>query len=121
MSSATHSRPRPFVLIVMDGWGINPRTDGNAIALARTPNIDRISAAWPHTLLQASGPSVGLPEGQMGNSEVGHLNIGAGKKVVQDFTRITAAIDDGSFFQNPALLAAVAHVKQNGTALHLCG
>src|SRR5579883_2504055 len=121
MSTSAHSRPRPFVLIVMDGWGFNPRKEGNAIALARTPNIDRIAATWPHTLLQASGGAVGLPEGQMGNSEVGHLNIGAGKKVVQDFTRITTAIDDGSFFQNPALLSAVAHVKQNQSTLHLCG
>ena len=121
MSTPTHQRPHPFVLIVMDGWGFNPRKDGNAIALARTPHIDRIAATWPHTLLQASGEAVGLPEGQMGNSEVGHLNIGAGKKVVQDFTRITAAIEDGSFFQNPALLDAVAHVKRNNSALHLCG
>ncbi len=114
-------RPRPFVLIVMDGWGYNPRRDGNAIALARTPHIDQIAATWPHTLLFASGQAVGLPDGQMGNSEVGHLNIGAGKKVVQDFTRISNAIDDGSFFENEALLGAVAHVKRNNSKLHLCG
>lgn len=116
-----HPRPHPFVLIVMDGWGINPRRDGNAIALARTPHIDAIARQWPHTQLQASGGAVGLPAGQMGNSEVGHLNIGAGKKVMQDFTRITAAIADGSFFQNPALLAAVAHVKHHNTKLHVIG
>ncbi len=121
MSSAAHTRPRPFVLIVMDGWGFNPRQEGNAIALARTPTIDHLSATWPHTLLRASGGAVGLPDGQMGNSEVGHLNIGAGKKVVQDFTRITAAIDDGSFYENPALLSAIAHVRQNDSTLHLCG
>jgi 2,3-bisphosphoglycerate-independent phosphoglycerate mutase len=121
MSSAAHTRPRPFVLIVMDGWGFNPRKEGNAIALAHTPHIDQIAATWPHTVLQASGGAVGLPDGQMGNSEVGHLNIGAGKKVVQDFTRITAAIDDGSFYQNPALLSAIAHVRQNDSTLHLCG
>jgi 2,3-bisphosphoglycerate-independent phosphoglycerate mutase len=121
MAASAHQRPRPFVLIVMDGWGFNPRREGNAIALARTPHIDQIAATWPHALLQASGGAVGLPAGQMGNSEVGHLNIGAGKKVVQDFTRITAAIEDGSFFQNPALLDAIAHVKRNQSALHLCG
>lgn len=112
---------RPFVLIVMDGWGFNPRHEGNAIALARTPHIDQIARTWPHTLLAASGDAVGLPDGQMGNSEVGHLNIGAGKKVEQDFTKITHAIDDGSFFQNPALLAAIAHVRQHDRTLHLCG
>ncbi len=121
MATPTHPRPRPFVLIVMDGWGVNPRSDGNAIALARTPHIDDIARRWPHTTLDASGNAVGLPAGQMGNSEVGHLNIGAGKKVVQDFTRITDAIDDGSFFTNPALLGAVAHVKRTGGKLHICG
>lgn len=111
----------PFVLIVMDGWGYSPRRDGNAIALARTPNIDAIAATWPHTLLAASGGAVGLPDGQMGNSEVGHLNLGAGKKVVQDFTRITDAITNGTFFENEALLAAIAHVRQRNSTLHLCG
>ncbi len=118
---ATPGFPRPFVLIIMDGWGYSPRHEGNAIALARTPTIDHLARTWPNTLLAAAGGAVGLPEGQMGNSEVGHLNIGAGKKVVQDFTRITAAIDDGSFYQNPALLAAVEHVKRNNRTLHLCG
>src|SRR5215471_4617787 len=80
--------PRPLVLIVMDGWGINPRSDANAIALARTPNIDRLARTFPHTQIATSGPSVGLPEGQMGNSEVGHLNIGAGRIVHMDMTRI---------------------------------
>src|SRR6266704_1631984 len=75
-------RPRPFVLIVMDGWGINPRKEGNAIALARTPNIDKLARDWPHTSVKTSGEAVGLPEGQMGNSEVGHQNIGAGKRVL---------------------------------------
>ncbi|HEV2236185.1 MAG TPA: 2,3-bisphosphoglycerate-independent phosphoglycerate mutase, partial [Ktedonobacterales bacterium] len=90
--------PRPLVLIVMDGYGINPRPDANAIALAQKPNLDRIARDWPHTQLATSGPAVGLPEGQMGNSEVGHLNIGAGKRVLQEFTRVSAAIHDGSFF-----------------------
>ncbi len=111
----------PFVLIVMDGWGYSPRHEGNAIALARTPHIDALARDWPHTLLAASGDSVGLPDGQMGNSEVGHLNIGAGKKVEQDFTKITSAIRDGSFYQNPALLAAVEHVRRHDRTLHLCG
>jgi 2,3-bisphosphoglycerate-independent phosphoglycerate mutase len=113
--------PRPLVLIVMDGWGINPRSDANAIALARTPHIDQIARTFPHTQLATSGPAVGLPEGQMGNSEVGHLNIGAGKRVLQEFTRVSAAIHDGTFFENAALLKAIAHVKQNHSALHLCG
>jgi 2,3-bisphosphoglycerate-independent phosphoglycerate mutase len=121
MATPQHPRPRPFVLIVMDGWGVNPRSEGNAIALARTPHIDALTRTWPHTTLDASGRAVGLPQGQMGNSEVGHLNIGAGKKVVQDFTRISDAIDDGSFFTNPALLAAVTHASRNNSKLHLCG
>jgi len=105
----------------MDGWGINPRKDGNAIALARTPNIDKLLKDWPHTAIGTSGEAVGLPEGQMGNSEVGHQNIGAGKRVLQDYTRVNESIKDGSFFQNPALLKAVEHVKKNGSQLHICG
>jgi 2,3-bisphosphoglycerate-independent phosphoglycerate mutase len=116
-----HVVPRPLVLIVMDGYGINPRTDANAVALANKPHLDAIARQWPHTQVATSGPAVGLPEGQMGNSEVGHLNIGAGKRVLQEFTRVSAAIHDGSFFENPALLKAVAHAKCNNTKLHLCG
>ena len=119
--ASTDAIPRPLVLIVMDGYGINPRTDANAIALARKPHLDRIARDWPHTQLATSGPAVGLPEGQMGNSEVGHLNIGAGKRVLQEYTRVTAAIHDGSFFENPALLNAIAHVKRNESKLHFCG
>ncbi|MDE3228263.1 MAG: 2,3-bisphosphoglycerate-independent phosphoglycerate mutase [Chloroflexota bacterium] len=115
------SIPRPLTLIVMDGYGINPRKDANAIALARKPHLDAIERQWPHTQIATSGPAVGLPEGQMGNSEVGHLNIGAGKRVLQEFTRVSAAIHDGSFFSNPALLHAIAHAKRNGSKLHLCG
>src|SRR5437899_12717101 len=121
MSATPSGRPRPFVLIVMDGWGINPRTEGNAIALARTPNIDKLAREWPHTAVRTSGEAVGLPEGQMGNSEVGHQNIGAGKRVLQDYTRVSESIRDGSFFQNPALLKAVEHVKKNSSHLHICG
>ncbi len=121
MSTTPGGRPRPFVLVIMDGWGINPRKEGNAIALARTPNIDRLAREWPHTAVKTSGLAVGLPEGQMGNSEVGHQNIGAGKRVLQDFTRVSESIKDGTFFHNPALLKAIEHVKKNGSALHICG
>jgi 2,3-bisphosphoglycerate-independent phosphoglycerate mutase len=121
MSTTPIGRPRPFVLIIMDGWGINPRKEGNAIALARTPNLDKLAKDWPHTAIRTSGEAVGLPEGQMGNSEVGHQNIGAGKRVLQDYTRVNESIKDGSFFQNPALLKAVEHVKKNGSRLHICG
>ncbi len=120
-TSSAHVVPRPLALIVMDGYGINPRRDANAIALAAKPHLDAIARQWPHTQVATSGPAVGLPEGQMGNSEVGHLNIGAGKRVLQEFTRVSAAIHDGSFFENPALLKAIAHVKQNNTKLHFCG
>src|SRR5256712_12308639 len=108
MNTTASKRPRPFVLIVMDGWGINPRKEGNAIALARTA-------------VKTSGAAVGLPEGQMGNSEVGHQNIGAGKRVLQDYTRVNESIRDGSFFSNPALLKAIEHVKKNSSDLHICG
>jgi 2,3-bisphosphoglycerate-independent phosphoglycerate mutase len=121
MNTTPAGRPRPFVLIIMDGWGINPRKEGNAIALARTPNIDKLAREWPHTAIRSSGEAVGLPEGQMGNSEVGHQNIGAGKRVLQDYTRVNESIKDGSFFQNPALLKAIEHVKKNGSQLQLCG
>ncbi len=121
MSTTPARRPRPFVLVIMDGWGINPRQEGNAIALARTPNIDKLAKEWPHTAIRTSGEAVGLPDGQMGNSEVGHQNIGAGKRVLQDYTRVNESIKDGSFFQNPALLKAVEHVKKNGSQLHICG
>ena len=121
MSTTPTGRPRPFVLIVMDGWGINPRKEGNAIALAHTPTIDKLARQWPHTAVRTSGEAVGLPDGQMGNSEVGHQNIGAGKRVLQDYTRVSESIRDGSFFQNPALLKAIAHVKKNQSQLHICG
>ncbi|HLZ81108.1 MAG TPA: 2,3-bisphosphoglycerate-independent phosphoglycerate mutase [Ktedonobacteraceae bacterium] len=121
MNTTPAGRPRPFVLIILDGWGINPRKEGNAIALARTPNIDKLARDWPHTAVRTSGEAVGLPEGQMGNSEVGHQNIGAGKRVLQDYTRVSEAIRDGSFYQNPAFLKAVEHVKQHSSQLHICG
>ncbi|HXV17943.1 MAG TPA: 2,3-bisphosphoglycerate-independent phosphoglycerate mutase, partial [Gemmatimonadaceae bacterium] len=112
---------RPVALIVLDGWGYRENTEGNAIAMANTPTWDAI---WKHparTLLEASGIRVGLPEGQMGNSEVGHLNLGAGRVVMQDLVRITTSISDGSFFRNPAFIAACDQVKKNGGTLHLMG
>ncbi len=121
MTTTSSGRPRPFVLIIMDGWGINPRREGNAIALARTPNLDKLAGQWPHTSVRTSGTAVGLPEGQMGNSEVGHQNIGAGKRVLQDYTRVSESIEDGSFYHNPALLSAIEHVKKNSSRLHICG
>src|SRR6266404_7288400 len=121
MSTTPSGRPRPFVLVIMDGWGINPRKEGNAIALARTPNIEKLAGQWPQTAVKTSGEAVGLPEGQMGNSEVGHQNIGAGKRVLQDYTRVNESIKDGTFFQNPALLKAIEHVKKHGSQLHICG
>src|SRR5437764_6655579 len=121
MSTTPSGRPRPFVLIIMDGWGINPRKEGNAIALTHTPNIDKLAREWPHTSIKTSGEAVGLPPGQMGNSEVGHQNIGAGKRVLQDYTRVSEAIKDGSFFQNPASLCAIEHVKRNHSQFHICG
>lgn len=111
----------PLCLIIMDGWGVNPKSDGNAIAVAKTPVIDNLSKIYPFTTLNASGLSVGLPEGQMGNSEVGHLNIGAGRVVYQDFTRISKAIEDGDFFKNTILLDAISAVKSNRSSLHVMG
>ncbi|MDN5277233.1 MAG: 2,3-bisphosphoglycerate-independent phosphoglycerate mutase [Clostridiales bacterium] len=109
------------VLIIMDGFGLSDQKEGNAVYQARTPNLDRYWNEYPHVAIQASGLDVGLPAGQMGNSEVGHLNIGAGRIVYQEFTRISKAIEDGSFFNNKALLAAIDNVKKHGTKLHLMG
>jgi 2,3-bisphosphoglycerate-independent phosphoglycerate mutase len=111
--------PKPIVLVILDGWGCAPPGPGNAIALARKPNYDRLLREFPHTRIHTSGPFVGLPEGQMGNSEVGHLNIGAGRIVQMDITRIDEAIANGSFEANAALLGAVRHAR--GHALHLLG
>lgn len=112
---------KPTMLMILDGFGLNSRTEGNAIAQAGTAKLDEIFATYPHVSLDACGMAVGLPEGQMGNSEVGHLNIGAGRIVYQELTRITKSIEDGDFFENQALLNAMNHVKQNGSALHLLG
>jgi 2,3-bisphosphoglycerate-independent phosphoglycerate mutase len=112
---------QPVALVVLDGWGHRDAEDGNAIALARTPAWDALWRRRSRTLLHASGLAVGLPEGQMGNSEVGHLNLGAGRVVMQDLVRISEAIRDRSFFDNPALVEACRAVKANGGTLHLVG
>ena len=112
---------KPLALIILDGFGYNPSDYGNAIAAAKKPNIDHLFATCPHTLIGASGMDVGLPDGQMGNSEVGHTNIGAGRIVYQELTRITKSIADGDFFTNEALTAAVENCKKNHSALHLMG
>lgn len=112
---------KPVVLTIMDGFGINPEQKGNAIAAANTPNLDHIFKTCPTTKIGASGMDVGLPDGQMGNSEVGHTNIGAGRIVYQELTRITKSVADGDFFTNAAFLKAVENCRQNHSALHLMG
>lgn len=118
---ARASGVRPLALIVMDGYGCNPRTEGNAIEAAHRPVLTSLWAHCPHTEVRASGLAVGLPEGQMGNSEVGHLNLGAGKVVYQDFTKISRSIEDGSFYQNGAMLGAMRHVQERDSSLHVMG
>src|SRR6202035_3013031 len=113
------SRPKPLVLIILDGWGYRAETKANAIALARKPTYDRLLREYPSTLIHTSGPSVGLPEGQMGNSEVGHLNIGAGRVVLMDVTRIDRMIATGEFFRDPVLLESMKHAWTH--RLHLMG
>lgn len=112
---------RPTMLCILDGWGISSSTDGNAAALADTPHLDRLFATCPHSKLEASGLAVGLPEGQMGNSEVGHMNIGAGRVVYQDLTRISKSIEEGDFFSNEVLCKLMQQVNSAGTTLHLLG
>src|SRR5256885_15973779 len=116
---ASSPRARPVALIVLDGWGYRPETEGNAIALANTPVWDSLWARGSRTLLEASGLRVGLPAGQMGNSEVGHLNLGAGRVVMQDLVRISTGIADGGLYTNPALVGACDQVKNNDRTLHL--
>ena len=112
---------KPTVLLILDGYGLNEKTEGNAIKLANTPVMDRLMKEYPFVKGNASGMAVGLPDGQMGNSEVGHLNMGAGRIVYQELTRITKEIMDGDFFRNEELLAAVRNCKENDSALHLYG
>ena len=111
----------PTTLIIMDGFGLRRETAGNAIAAANTPRLDQFFQEYAHTELSASGLDVGLPAGQMGNSEVGHTNIGAGRVVFQDLPRISKSIEDGDFFENPAYLDAMRACRENGSALHLMG
>ena len=112
---------KPTVLMILDGYGLNEKTEANAVALGKTPVVDSLMKEYPFVKGYASGMAVGLPEGQMGNSEVGHLNMGAGRIIYQELTRITKEIQDGDFFKNEALLKAVANAKANNTALHLFG
>ncbi|MEY8516307.1 2,3-bisphosphoglycerate-independent phosphoglycerate mutase [Lachnospiraceae bacterium 29-84] len=112
---------KPTVLMILDGFGLNEKHDANAVYEANTPNIDRLMKEYPFVRGNASGLAVGLPDGQMGNSEVGHLNMGAGRIVYQELTRISKEIEDGDFFHNEALLAGMRNVKENGSTLHLYG
>ena len=113
--------PRPVMLMILDGWGINPRREGNAVAQARMPFLDELQNTYPRAQLECSGEAVGLPAGVMGNSEVGHLNLGAGRVVLQDLVRINHAIQNGDFFRNQALAALMAAVRDRQSALHLMG
>jgi 2,3-bisphosphoglycerate-independent phosphoglycerate mutase len=115
------STKQPVILVILDGWGINPRKEGNAIAQASTPNIDRLNRDFPASSLSMSGVDVGLPDGQMGNSEVGHMILGAGRIVHQDLTLIHKDIDEGKFYHNPVLLAALRKAKDKSGRLHLLG
>ena len=112
---------KPTVLMILDGYGLNDKAEANAVAEAKTPVMDKLMADYPFVKGYASGLAVGLPDGQMGNSEVGHLNMGAGRIVYQELTRITKEIEDGDFFENKALLAAVENAKKNNSSLHLYG
>ena len=114
-------KKRPNCIIILDGYGMNCESKGNAIKCANSKNVDELMAKYPSTLIGASGMDVGLPEGQMGNSEVGHLNMGAGRIVYQELTRITKSISDGDFFENEELLYAIDNAKKNGKKLHLYG
>jgi len=115
------NHPRPITLIILDGWGCRKDTEANAIAAAKKPVWDNLTSHFPNTEISGSGRCVGLPGNQMGNSEVGHLNIGSGRIVSQDLTRIDSAIEDGTFFSNPVLLSALNKANQNGKAVHVMG
>lgn len=115
------SRPKPLALIILDGFGLREDMVGNAVAQANKPNYDKLLYEYPHTSLGASGLSVGLPDGQMGNSEVGHLNIGAGRVVYQELTRVSKSIREGTFFENEVFLGAIKYAKENNKKLHLYG
>ena len=112
---------KPVVLMILDGYGLNEKTEANAVALADTPVMDKLKKEYPYVKGYASGMAVGLPDGQMGNSEVGHLNMGAGRIVYQELTRITKEIQDGDFFKNEALLKAMDNCRKNESSLHVMG
>ena len=112
---------KPVMLMILDGFGINENTDGNAVKLAKTPNIDKLMKKYPSTIMYTSGLQVGLPEGQMGNSEVGHTNIGAGRIVYQELTKITKSIEDGDFFAIPEFIEAIENCKKHNSKLHILG
>ena len=115
------STPRPVILVILDGFGINPRKEGNAIANASMPNMDRLLRTYPNSSLSMSGLDVGLPAGQMGNSEVGHMILGAGRIVYQDLTLIHKDIDEGGFYKNEVLLTALRQTRDKSGRLHLMG
>lgn len=117
----SHPAPPLVALVILDGWGVNPDCDHNAVCQAKTPHLDELARTCPTTILRTSGESVGLPEGQMGNSEVGHLNLGAGRIIYHGLTRINKAIDNGDFFQNRTLCTALDQIKQADGKLHLMG
>src|SRR5256714_8174534 len=114
-------RPKPLLLVILDGWGYRAEREANAIALAKKPNYDKLLREYPNTLIHTSGRYVGLPNGQMGNSEVGHLNIGAGRVVYMDITKIDVMIENGEFSGNPVLLKAMQHARSAGRRLHFFG
>ncbi len=116
-----NNRPKPIVLIILDGWGISPAWGGNTMSIANIKNYNQFWRKFPHTMLQASGEAVGLPKHDIGNSEVGHMHIGAGRIISQDLSRINQAIKDGSFMKNPTILKAIQHAKKNNSKLHLLG
>src|SRR5579862_2206029 len=121
MQESKHPRPKPVLLLILDGWGYRDDHSHNAIALAKTPFWDHLLQTCPHSLLDASGLAVGLPEGQMGNSEVGHLTIGAGRVLYQDLTRINKAIAEGDFYKNAVFLAALKKAKDRKKSVHILG
>lgn len=120
-NTQAYAGKKPVVLLILDGWGIGPKNEGNAVELASTTNMDHLWQEYPHTQLGASGEAVGLPKGVDGNSETGHMNIGAGRIVWQSLSRIDRAIEDGSFFANEVLLGAIDHARKNNSKLHLVG
>src|SRR5205807_5803004 len=115
------TKPKPLILVILDGWGYRAEREANAIALARKPTYDKLLREYPNTLVHTSGRFVGLPDGQMGNSEVGHLNMGAGRIVYMDITKIDVMIEKGDFFTTSVLLAAMKHARADGRKLHLFG